>query len=91
MDRVLPRLIILLFPYRYKATLEPIQYWNENVGQNPWKKTFWYYFLPLTCFSVIFNLPKFWEVQLKVVSVITTEDLSKVITSDGSGTRNLEI
>ena len=68
--------ILLFFPYRYKATIEPIQYWNENVGQNPWKKTFWYYFLPLSCFSVVFNLPKFWEVHLVSVSY---EDMSKVI------------
>ena len=56
--------IISPFHAYLQASTNPITYWNTNIGVNPWRKALVSYFLPIVTFSVIFNIPKFFEVHL---------------------------
>ncbi|TRY70052.1 hypothetical protein TCAL_04844 [Tigriopus californicus] len=50
---------------RYRAVWRPVEYHNRCKGANPWRRVA-NYVIPVFIFSVIFNIPKFFEVEFVV-------------------------
>ena len=48
---------------RYRAVWRPVEYHNKCRGANPWKRVMVSYFLPVIAFSVLFNVPKCFEIE----------------------------
>ena len=51
---------------RYRAVWRPVEYHNQCIGVNPWKRALVSYLLPVMVFSTLFNIPKFVEVEIVV-------------------------
>ena len=51
---------------RYRAVWRPVEYHNQCIGVNPWKRALVSYLLPVVAFSTLFNIPKFFEVEILV-------------------------
>ena len=51
---------------RYRAVWRPVEYHNQCIGVNPWKRALVSYLLPVMLFSTLFNIPKFLEVEILV-------------------------
>ena len=49
---------------RYRAVWRPVEYHNQCIGVNPWKRALVSYLLPVMLFSILFNIPKFFEVEV---------------------------
>lgn len=81
-------LTVALALERYRAVWRPVEYHNQCVGVNPWKRVLVSYLLPVIVFSTVFNIPKFlevemmvktdWEVMKKVVFNISTNETFEV-------------
>jgi hypothetical protein len=41
----------------------PVEYHNKCKGVNPWHRVVLSYVMPVIIFSVVFNIPKFFEVK----------------------------
>ena len=66
---------------RYRAVWRPVEYHNKCKGVNPWRRVVLSYVMPVVIFSVIFNIPKFFEVKFVVVPVdIESENRTVVST-----------
>ena len=48
---------------RYRAVWRPVEYHNKCKGVNPWRRVVLSYVMPVIIFSVLFNIPKFFEVK----------------------------
>ena len=59
-------LTVALALERYRAVWRPVEYHNQCVGVNPWKRVLISYLLPVVVFSTLFNIPKFLEVEMMV-------------------------
>ena len=53
---------------RYRAVWRPVEYHNQCVGVNPWKRVLISYLLPVVVFCTLFNIPKILEVEMIVRS-----------------------
>ena len=51
---------------RYRAVWRPVEYHNQCIGVNPWKRAIVSYLLPVVAFSTLFNIPKFFEVEILI-------------------------
>ncbi len=51
---------------RYRAVWRPVEYHNKVKGANPWRRVTTTYIIPVLVFSVIFNIPKLFEVEFVV-------------------------
>ena len=51
---------------RYRAVWRPIEYHNQCVGVNPWRRVLVSYLLPVVVFSTVHTIPKFFEVEMLV-------------------------
>ena len=51
---------------RYRAVWRPVEYHNQCVGINPWKRVLVSYLLPVVVFSMVFTIPKLFEVEMMV-------------------------
>jgi len=60
-------LTVALALERYRAVWRPVEYHNNNRGVNPWHKVTISYILPVVLFSLLFNIPKFFEIQFREV------------------------
>ena len=55
---------VVLALERYRAVWRPIEYHNNvNSLAHPWRRVLWTYVAPVVAFSILFNLPKFFEVK----------------------------
>ena len=52
---------------RYRAVCKPVEYYNNTRGVNPWKKMGLGYLIPVMFFSLLFNVPKLFEIRLGVL------------------------
>ena len=77
-QRIMQFVIISPFHAYLQASTNPITYWNTNIGVNPWRRALVSYFLPIVTFSVIFNIPKFFEVHLVPTEVWSSKNLTNV-------------
>ena len=50
---------------RYRAVWRPVEYHNKIKGVNPWQRVIISYVLPVLLFSLLFNIPKCFEIQFK--------------------------
>ena len=66
---------------RYRAVWRPVEYHNRCKGINPWKRILISYVIPVLLFSIVFNIPKFFEIEFEI---ITTSNFS-YISNDTSG------
>ena len=55
--------VVLAFE-RYLAVSKPIEYHNATLGINPWRRVM-NYIIPVVLFSIIFNIPKFFEIKIQ--------------------------
>ena len=55
---------VVLALERFLAVSKPIEYHNATLGINPWRRVMNYIF-PVIVFSIIFNIPKFFEAEVK--------------------------
>ena len=53
---------------RYQAACKPVEYYNKTKGVNPMTRVFLYYVLPVIVFSCLMNIPKWFEIELRVYS-----------------------
>ena len=51
---------------RYRAVWRPVEYHNKIKGVNPWHRVIVSYVLPVIVFSLLFNIPKCFEIKLGV-------------------------
>ena len=57
---------VVLALERYRAVWRPIEYHNNvNSLAHPWRRVLWIYVTPVVAFSILFNLPKFFEVKFQ--------------------------
>ena len=49
---------------RYRAVWRPVEYHNQCIGVNPWKRALVSYLFPVMVFSTLFNIPKFFEIEV---------------------------
>ena len=79
---------VILSMERYLAVTKPIDYHMVIVSGRQWQRIF-HYFLPILTFSIVFNLPKFFELMTKVniveesngnITISVEEDTSVNIT-----------
>ena len=79
---------VILSMERYLAVTKPIDYHMVIVSGRQWQRIF-HYFLPILTFSIVFNLPKFFELMTKVnvveesngnITLLVQEDASINIT-----------
>ena len=79
---------VILSMERYLAVTKPIDYHMVIVSGRQWQRIF-HYFLPILTFSIVFNLPKFFELMTKVnvveesngnITLLVQEDTSINIT-----------
>ena len=55
---------VVLALERYRAVWRPIEYHNNvNSSPHPWRRVFKSYIVPVVIFSILFNLPKFFETR----------------------------
>ena len=54
---------------RYRAVWRPIEYHNMIKGVNPWNRVIMGYVLPVIVFSLLFNIPKCFEIKLQMYPV----------------------
>lgn len=55
---------VVLALERYRAVWRPIEYHNNvNSSAHPWRRVFKSYIVPVIGFSVVFNMPKFFETR----------------------------
>ena len=59
-------LTVALALERYRAVWRPIEYHNQCVGVNPWRRVMMSYLLPVVVFSTVHTIPKFFEVEMLV-------------------------
>ena len=59
-------LTVALALERYRAVWRPIEYHNQCVGVNPWRRVLVSYLLPVVVFSTVHTIPKFFEVEMLV-------------------------
>ena len=78
-------LTISLAIERYRAVCNPVKYHINTQGTNPWKKMIISYALPVVVFSLLFSMPKFFEVKMGGYSQNIYQD--NILT----GTRNISI
>ena len=50
---------------RYRAVWRPVEYHNKYKGVNPWKRILKFYVGPVVVFSVIFCIPKYFEIEFE--------------------------
>ena len=55
---------VVLALERYLAVSKPIEYHNATLGINPWRRVM-NYIIPVIVFSIIFNVPKFFESKVQ--------------------------
>lgn len=55
---------VILAMERYRAVSKPIDYHTIIVSGRQWQRVF-HYVIPVVIFSVVFNLPKFFELKTK--------------------------
>ena len=55
---------VVLALERYLAVSKPIEYHNATLGINPWRRVM-NYIIPVVVFSIIFNIPKFFEIKIQ--------------------------
>ena len=53
---------------RYRAVWRPVEYHNKIKGVNPWHRVFVSYVLPVVVFSLLFNIPKCFEITFDTYS-----------------------
>ena len=53
---------------RYQAACKPVEYYNKTKGVNPMTRVFLYYVLPVIVFSSLMNIPKWFEIEMRVYS-----------------------
>ena len=58
---------------RYRAVWRPIEYHNQCVGVNPWRRVIVSYLLPVVVLSSLHTIPKFFEVEM----LVQTADVMK--------------
>jgi hypothetical protein len=59
-------LTVVLALERYRAVWRPIEYHNNvNSSAHPWRRVLKSYICPVVVFSVLFNLPKFFETKFE--------------------------
>ena len=51
---------------RYRAVWRPVEYHNKIKGVNPWNRVIMGYVLPVIVYSLLFNIPKCFEIKLGV-------------------------
>ena len=60
---------VVLALERYRAVWRPVEYHNTvNASAKPWRRVM-VYTLPVVIFSILFNLPKFFETEFEEVEV----------------------
>ena len=75
---------VILSMERYLAVTKPIDYHMVIVSGRQWQRIF-HYFLPILTFSIVFNLPKFFELMTKVNIVEESNgNITLVVEEDGS-------
>lgn len=55
---------------RYQAVWRPIEYHNKIKGINPWHRVIMSYVLPVVVFSLLFNIPKCFEITFTTYSPV---------------------
>lgn len=61
---------VVLALERYRAVWRPIEYHNNvNSSPHPWRRVLKSYIIPVVLFSVLFNLPKFFETKFKEATI----------------------
>ena len=55
---------VVLALERFLAVSKPIAYHNATLGINPWRRVM-NYIIPVFVFSIIFNVSKFFEIEIK--------------------------
>lgn len=81
-------LTVALALERYRAVWRPVEYHNQCVGVNPWRRVLISYLLPVVIFSTLFNIPKFLEVEL----IVKTEfDVMKKIVLNQTTNQTYEV
>ena len=60
---------------RYRAVWRPVEYHNKYKGINPWKRMMQSYVVPVVVFSLVFSIPKCFEIKMEKQPGLTAYDL----------------
>ena len=72
---------VVLALERYRAVWRPVEYHNIVNGSNPWRRVA-SYIVPVVIFSVVFNIPKFFEAKFEEKTIfgeIYNEETGEII------------
>ena len=78
---------------RYRAVWRPVEYHNKCKGVNPWRRVVLSYVMPVVIFSVLFNIPKFFESSIEyetfeMAMMTTTTNATMETTTTATMTTN---